>query len=105
MWSARSLKPDCVQVLQDTPPGPGDRHHIIATVAKHITAPANRSYKFRESTALKALRREARGIPPGAEAKAAWKGVCKQLQKERRAWKQELILKAGSSDWNALRSP
>ena len=104
VWCARALKHDCDQVLRDIRPGSGDLHHMIATVAKSITAPASRSYKFRESAALKALRREAREVPPGAESRTAWKGVCKKLQQERRIWKQELILKAGSSDWNALRS-
>ncbi|CAE7913948.1 unnamed protein product [Symbiodinium necroappetens] len=39
-----------------------------------------------------------------AESRTAWKTVCKKLQQERKAWKQALILRAGSSDWNALRS-
>ena len=104
VWCVRALRHDCQHILGDTHPGPGDLHHSIAEVAKSITIPANRSSKFRESPTLKALRREARGFPPGPESRTAWKSVCKKLQQERKAWKQSLIVRAGSSDWNALRS-
>ena len=33
-----------------------------------------------------------------------WKAINKQLQKERRTWKQNMVVRAGNRDWNALRS-
>ena len=98
------LRPDVDAILRDNPPQSGDIHHMVARTAQAITIPANRSHKFRESPDLKKLRREARDMQPGRESRDAWKAISRQLQKERRAWKHSMVLKAGNLDWNALRS-
>eukprot|EP00439_Symbiodinium_sp_Y106_P064379 s4704_g10.t1 len=50
------------------------------------------------------MRREARELPAGSLCREAWKAVSRRLQAERRKWKAILADKAGSHDWNALRS-
>ena len=104
IWCARQLNPGVDALLNTLPQGPGDPHFLISQTAKAITQPANRSSKFRESPALKQLRREAKHIPAGPSSRQAWKAISKSLQQERRQWKQSLANRAGQLDWHALRS-
>ncbi|CAE7892167.1 unnamed protein product, partial [Symbiodinium necroappetens] len=81
-----------------------DLHSAIANAAKLITVPVHRSLKFQESSTLKRMRRQARELKPGNEARQAWSSVHKTLQQERKGWRRLLADKAGEQNWDALRS-
>ena len=105
IWCARQLRPQCQHLLDSLQSNwGGDPHRAIADVSISITEPAQGSLKFSESRELKTMRREARELPAGSLCREAWKAVSRRLQAERRKWKAILADKAGSHDWNALRS-
>ena len=103
-WCARQLKPDCQSLLDSLQTNWGDPHKAIADISARITEPAQRALKFRESRELKGLRRQAKILPPGAPCRDAWKTISRQLRQERKSWQAEMAKRAGSHDWNALRS-
>ena len=104
IWCARQLKADCHEVLAAAAPKHADDHHAIAAVAQLISEPVHRSMKFQESRALKALRKAAKGAPPGPSAREAWKQVSKALQRERKEWQRKLADQAGAMNWNSYRA-
>ncbi|CAE7209250.1 unnamed protein product, partial [Symbiodinium sp. CCMP2456] len=104
IWCARQLASGAEAILARHEPLEADPHSSIASAAKLITVPVHRSLKFRESSALKQLRRKAKELSPGIEARKAWKLVHKSLQQERKLWQRQLADKAGEHHWGALRS-
>ena len=105
-WGPRRLKADGVveQQLNQPAPRAQDPQLSIAKAAKAITRPGRTTVKYTESPALKQLRRTAHGIPPGDEAKQAWKQIKKTKEQERRRWLQQKASEAAQLSWGAYRS-
>ncbi|CAE7364098.1 pol [Symbiodinium sp. CCMP2592] len=105
-WGPRKLRPphQVAQLLAVPPPQGEDPHHMIATLAKAITIPGSGHNKFHESTTLREMRRAAKLIPAGPEAKAAWKAIARLHKQEQRAWSTRQAEQAAQLDWKSLRT-
>ena len=100
-WGPRELRRDYADLLQPHKKSRStDAHVAVAAMAKEITQPMS-CRKFKESRALKDLRRRAQLAAPGAAARDLWKQVTTQLKKERKAWQNDLAASAGGHDWQA----
>ena len=115
-WGSRELRLDCADLLRSHSHHQA-AHAAIAAMAKDITQAVSRR-KFKESRALKDLRRQAHTAPPGAEARILWKQVAAQQNGNARSgkpsWPPRLgnttgtpiarirrPLKGSKSDWSA----
>ena len=100
-WGPRRLKLEGVveRTLCQPAPRAQDPRLSIANAVKAITKPGRTTLKYSESPELKQLRRAARNIPPGEEAKQAWKQVKKTKEQERKRWLQQKADEAAQLSW------
>ena len=92
------------QSILNNPPVTADWGHQIKQAACAIVENRKNYRGYRESLALKQLRRRAMQTTPSAQAREQWKQVWKIRRQEREAWQKGLLEAALAEDWQALRA-
>ena len=93
-----------VQSILQNLPATADWGHQIKQAACAIVENRKNYRGYRESSALKRLRRQAMQATPRAEARELWKQVWKVRRQERDGWQKGLLEAALAEDWQALRA-
>ncbi|CAE7744136.1 unnamed protein product [Symbiodinium sp. CCMP2592] len=100
-WSSRTLRPGAVvdAILDQQAVTGGDPVTQIQKVAVAISKPGKNKQPFKESDALRALRRHALHTGPGEERRRLWKAARKMHQSEHRKWQQLAMQRVAELDW------
>ena len=93
-----------VQSILRNLPATADWGHQIKQAARAIAENRKNYRGYRESSALKRLRRQAMQATPRAEARELWKQVWNVRRQERDGWQKGLLEAALAEDWQALRA-
>ncbi|CAE7726322.1 kif1 [Symbiodinium sp. CCMP2592] len=100
-WSSRTLRPGAVvdAILDHQAKTGGDPVTQIQEVAVAISKPGKNKLPFKESDALRALRRQALHAVPGEDRRRLWKTARKMHQSEHRKWQQLAMQRVAELDW------